>query len=178
MKLASYKSTRPGLQGIANRLIRWRLRGLHSHSEIVFQPWDGVDDLMPDGSAAPDANGALWCVSSVAAEKLPTWSQARAGRYGGVRFKRIALDPDRWDTVTVHADPRRAATRARLLEGEMYDWRGIAGFLSWLIPGSDRRWTCHEVAGLLMGIDQPQRLDPCSLQQVALWADAQHDAGR
>ncbi len=53
MLLASYKSTRPGWQGIANRLIRWRLRGVYSHSEIVFQPWDGVDDLMP--AAAPQA---------------------------------------------------------------------------------------------------------------------------
>ncbi len=58
MLLASYTSTRPGIQGIANRLIRWRLDGLTSHSEIVFTPFDGVDDLMPDGSAAPDADGA------------------------------------------------------------------------------------------------------------------------
>lgn len=176
MLLASYKSTRPGVQGVANRVIRWRLKGQYSHSEIVFQPWDGVDDLMPDGSAAPDQNGALWCVSSVAAETLPAWSQNRAGRTGGVRFKRINLSPDRWDTVQIHADPRRAAVRAKLLEGEMYDWQGVVGFVTWMIPGNDRRWTCHELAGLLMGIEQPQRLDPCSLHQVALWAHAQYDS--
>lgn len=171
MLLASYKSTRPGVQGIANRLIRWRLRGPYSHSEIVFEPDDGVDGLMPDGSCAPDANEALWCASSVAAERLPTWSARRAGCMGGVRFKRIRLDPDKWDTVPLHASPLRAAVRAGLIEGELYDWQGVAGFLAWVIPGSDLRWTCHEAAGLLMGIDQPHRLDPCSLHRVAVWAD-------
>lgn len=171
MKLASYRSTRPGLQGIANRLIRWRLRGPYSHSEIVFEPGDGVDGLMPDGSCAPDADGALWCVASVAAEHLPAWSARRSGRMGGVRFKRIALSPDRWDIVPLHTSPMRAAVRAGLIEGERYDWPAIAGFLSWLIPSSARSWTCHEACGLLMGIDQPERLDPCSLHRVAVWAD-------
>ena len=64
MLLASYKSTRPGLQGLANVLIRLRLGGIYSHCELVFQPGDGVDHLMPDGTTAPDENGALWCVSS------------------------------------------------------------------------------------------------------------------
>ena len=113
MLLASYKSTRPGIQGIANRIIRRRLRGQYSHSEIVFEPTDMVDALMPDGSAAP-IDGALWCVSSVAAEKLPPWSQTRAGRFGGVRFKRIALSPDRWDFVRLRGDARLAAVRARI----------------------------------------------------------------
>lgn len=69
MKLASYKATRPGLQGVANRLIRWRLRGPYSHNELVFEPGDGVAALMPDGTCAADARGALWCASSVAAEQ-------------------------------------------------------------------------------------------------------------
>ena len=46
MQLASYKSTRLGLQGIANRIIRLRLRGPYSHTEVVFEPGDGVDHLV------------------------------------------------------------------------------------------------------------------------------------
>jgi hypothetical protein len=177
MLLASYYSTRPGIQGIANRVIRWRLRGVYSHSEIVFQPWDGVDDLMPDGSAAPDNNGALWCVSSVAAETLPEWSTRRAGRTGGVRFKRIKLDPARWETARVHADARRAATLARQLEGDLYDWQGVAGFLAWLIHQKVDRWSCAELCAHLLGLRDPWRFDPCSLPLVVAWANEINDAG-
>ena len=172
MLLASYKSTRPGWQGVANRIIRWRLRGPYSHSEIVFEPTDLVEDLMPDGRA--DAiDGALWCVSSVAAEKLPPWSQTRAGRYGGVRFKRIKLSPDRWDFVRLRNDARLAAVRARMYEGALYDWQQVAGYLSWLIPDKSNRWSCAELCAQALGMDEPWRMDPCSLHRAAQWAGAQ-----
>lgn len=45
--------------GLGNVLIRLRLRGPYSHSEIVFEPGDGVDHLMPDGTCALDVTGAL-----------------------------------------------------------------------------------------------------------------------
>ena len=63
MKLASYKATRTGLQGLINRLIRWRFSGAYSHTEIVFEPGDGVAGWMPFGGCEPDADGALWCAS-------------------------------------------------------------------------------------------------------------------
>ena len=169
MLLASYKSTRPGIQGIANRVIRWRLKGQYSHSEIVFQPWDGVDDLMPDGSAAPDANGALWCVSSVAAERLPAWSQRRAGCTGGVRFKRITLSPERWDFVRLRGDARQAAVRAKSVEGDKYDWPGVAGFAWWPIRAVAVWWSCAELCAQMLGMAEPWRQDPCSLHRVAQW---------
>lgn len=163
MLLASYKSTRPGIQGIANRVIRWRLRGPYSHSEIVFEPTDMVDDLMPDGRA--DAvDGSLWCVSSVAAERLPS------GQYGGVRFKRIVLHPGRWEFVRLKADPRVAAARAKLVEGGRYDWQGVLGYLSWLIPHRNERWSCAELCAMLAGLPEPWRQDPCSLHRVAQWS--------
>jgi len=166
MLLASYKSTRPGLQGVANRVIRWRLRGQYSHSEIVFEPTDGVDDLMPDGRA-DEIDGSLWCVSSVAAERLPAWSDRRAGALGGVRFKRIALDPARWDLVQVQADALKAASLASLIKGAMYDWQQVAGYLSWLIPHKSDRWSCAEVCAYLMGMPDAWRFDPCSLHAAA-----------
>ena len=156
--------------GIANRVIRWRLRGPYSHSEIVFEPCDGVDDLTPDGSAAPDQDGALWRVSSVAAEALPAWSQNRAGRYGGVRFKRIALSPARWDFVRLRGDARMAAVRARMYEGAMYDWQQVAGYASWLIPDKVSRWSCAELCAQMIGMAEPWRMDPCSLHRVAQWS--------
>ncbi|UBQ43940.1 hypothetical protein [Comamonas thiooxydans] len=173
MLLASYKSTRPGLQGLFNRIIRLRLRGQYSHSEVVFEPGDGVGHLMPDASADPGHDGSLWCASSVAAEALPAFSQSRAGKTGGVRFKRVALDPSRWDLVKVNLDPVATAQWFRAHEGEMYDWQLILGFLSWVIPQKDQRWTCSEACAAALGIPEAEawRLDPCDiLATTAAWA--------
>lgn len=163
MLLASYKSTRPGLQGLANVLIRLRLGGIYSHCELVFQPGDGVDHLMPDGTTAPDDNGALWCVSSVAAERLPAHSPRRAGRVGGVRFKRITLDPARWHYIPVQRNALLAAAVARRLEGAPYDWQLIAGYVAWLIPHKASRFTCSELVAACLAHPDPHRFDPCVL---------------
>lgn len=173
MLLASYKSTRPGLQGLFNRIIRLRLRGQYSHSEVVFEPGDGVDHLMPDGSAAPGLDGSLWCASSVAAEALPEFSQRRAGKTGGVRFKRVVLDPSRWGLVKVNLDPVATAQWFKEHEGELYDWQLILGFISWAIPQKDQRWTCSEACAAALGIPETEawRLDPCDiLATTTAWA--------
>ena len=173
MLLASYKSTRPGLQGLFNRIIRLRLRGQYSHSEVVFEPGDGVGHLMPDGSARPGQDGSLWCASSVAAEALPEFSGRRAGKTGGVRFKRVVLDPSRWDLVKVNLDPMATAQWFKAHEGEMYDWQLILGFMSWVIPQKDQRWTCSEACAAALGIPETEawRLDPCDiLATTTAWA--------
>ena len=40
MKIAFYTATRPGLQGLYNRLTRWIDRGPYSHCELIFS--DGL----------------------------------------------------------------------------------------------------------------------------------------
>lgn len=174
MLLASYKFTRPGLQGIANRLIRLRLRGPYSHSEVVFEPGDGVDAWMPDGTCA-QINGELWCYSSVAAERLPLWSKRRLGAQGGCRFKRIRLDPARWDVVRYPADAYAAARMAFALEGSLYGWQLILGYLSWLIPAKSGRYTCSQIAAQLGGFADAWRFDCCVLHS-AVSAMAHNDA--
>jgi hypothetical protein len=164
MLLASYKSTRPGLQGLANRAIRLRLRGPYSHTEVVFEPHDQVGRLMPDGTTAPGADGGLWCASSVAAERLPAHSPRRAGRVGGVRFKRIVLDPGHWDLLPLPFDAVRAATWFHAHQGALYDWQLILGFLSWLIPGKAGRWTCSEASAEATDYPDSERFDPCNLR--------------
>lgn len=163
MLLASYTGTRPGLQGLANRIIRLRLRGRYSHTELVFQPGDGVDHLMPDGTTEPDSSGALWCVSSVAAERLPGHSPRRAGRMGGVRFKRIRLDPAHWHTVKVDRSPVLAAAHALTLQGDLYDWQLIAKFIAWFLPQKASRFTCSELVAACLAHPEPHRFDPCVL---------------
>lgn len=163
MKLASYIGTRPGIMGMGNILIRWRLRGIYSHSEIVFEPGDGVDNYMPDGTCEPDADGALWCVSSTGLERIPAWSHRRAGRMGGVRFKRIHMG-DKWTLDDTGRDPLRAARWALKNEGRLYDWQLIFGFLAWLIPHKASRVMCSEACAEMLGFDDAWRFDPCVLR--------------
>ncbi len=162
MKLASYHGTRAGLMGLGNWLIRLRLRGIYSHSEIVFEPGDGVDHLMPDGTCEPDAGGALWCVSSTGLERIPAWSHRRAGKRGGVRFKRIVLS-DKW-TLDAVSSPEHAAKWAVLNQGALYDWQLILGFLAWLIPHKTSRVMCSEACAEMLGFDDAWRFDPCVLR--------------
>lgn len=166
MKLASYKGTHAGLIGIGNVLIRLRLRGIYSHCETVFEPGDGVDHMMPDGTCEPDADGALWCVSSTGLETLPAWSTRRAGKRGGVRFKRIVLDPKKWDLRKSKGNPQKAARWATDNQGRLYDWQLIFGFLAWLIPQKKSRVICSEACGEMEGYDEAWRLDPCTLDVV------------
>lgn len=167
MQLASYKATRPGLQGLFNRLIRWRFSGIYSHSEVVFEPGDGVDALMPDGSCAADADGALWCASSVAMERLPAWSRYRAGKLGGVRFKRIVLEPAKWDVLAVGRSwAFDAAWYARNCEGHPYSWRLIAKLASWLVSFKvSTQTTCSQFCAAALGVPESDawRFDPCTL---------------
>lgn len=166
MLLASYTAIRPGIQGLANQLIRFRLRARESHTEVVFEPGDGADELMPDGTCQPDANGALWCASSVAWERLPTYSPRRAGRRGGVRFKRIALKPDHWHLQPYKRDPVKAARLFKRREGEAYSWRLILGFVGWLVNviwrPSRRKAVCSQIAAEAGGVDPEEswRFDP------------------
>lgn len=162
MKLASYKSTRTAWRGIGNVLVRWRLRGIYSHCEIVFEPGDQVDALMPDGTSAPQA-GALWCASATATDTMPAWSKRRAGHTGGVRFKRIDVTDGQWDLLPLPADPRKAALIMLAHEGALYDWQGIFGYLAWPIPHKASRYSCGEIAALSIGLADPWRFDPCVL---------------
>lgn len=163
MKLLSYKSTQKGLAGIANVLIRLRLRTQISHSEILFEPGDGVDHLMPDGTTEPDENGAYWCGSSSAGEKLPTWSTRRANKTGGVRFKRVVPNPFKWYIRSTNRDPLKAAETFKKYEGFMYDWQLIIGFIVWIIPDKRNRKMCSEICAEALGFEETWRIDPAIL---------------
>ena len=172
MKLAFYLGTRkPWYIGLGNVLIRLRLRSQISHCELVFEPGDGVDDLMPDGQAMPNALGELWCASASATDPLPEWSPRRAGRRGGVRFKRINVqDSAQWLLVDVPwADARAAALWFKKHQGALYDWQGVFGFIAWIVPDKAQRWTCHEACAAALGHPSPSRTDPAALCETLIW---------
>ena len=182
MKLASYVGTRDSIMGLGNRLIRLRLSGVRqalqtdntsiqdtlraSHSEIVFEPGDGVDHLMPDGTCQPNEKGELWCVSSVGLERIPSFSRRRAGKRGGVRFKRINVNSSAWELDDPCASAQSAAEWAAANQGRMYDWQLIFGFLVWFIPNKKSRVMCSESCAEMLGLRDAHRFDPCTLQAV------------
>jgi hypothetical protein len=172
MKLAFFVGKRPWYLG----LIRLRLRSRISHCELVFEPGDGVDALMPDGACAPDAQGALWCASSTARQSIPAWSARRPGCTGGVRFARIVLAGPDWITVGLpwasRADKERAALWFKQHQGALYDWQLIAGFVAWLIPGKANRWACHEACAQALDLAGGHRLEPAALCEIARWRAA------
>lgn len=167
MKIASYKGTRAFPFNIGNILIRLRLRGDYSHTELVFEPGDNVAEFMPDKSLEITSEG-FWSISAVALEKLPEYSKKRAGKVGGVRFKRINFDPSNWDIIEVpkSVSAQQVAKLANELEGDKYDWMLIGSFLAWFLRNESKRFTCNELIAYLLGIKEPWRLDPCSLHNV------------
>ena len=180
MKLASYVGTHSSLMGLGNRLIRLRLSGVKeffktnpskdqsilraSHSEIVFEPSDGVDHLMPDGTCQPNEKGELWCISSTGLEHIPSFSKRRPGKMGGVRFKRIDVQTDQWELDNLPFDTVKVAVWSNENQGRLYDWQLILGFLTWVVPNKKSRVMCSEACAEALGIPDSHRFDPCSLQ--------------
>ena len=187
MFVASYVGTRSGIMGLGNIFIRFRiceagqklkqafqleaipgqtsLRA--SHTELVFEPGDGVDDLMPDGTCEPDADGALWCLSSTGLEHVHPESKYRPGRLGGVRFKRINVHNSKWQHQKIRTSlARQAAQWGKNNSGRLYDWQLILSFLSWLIPQKNNRLMCNETVLTALGVRDPYRYDPCSSQPI------------
>ena len=182
MKLASYVGTRNGFMGLANRLIRLRLSGLKealktdksliqavlrsSHSEIVFEPGDGVDNFMPDGTCNPNEKGELWCASSTGFDIIPSSSIYRAGKCGGVRFKRINVNTHKWELTEAKVGAFFAAIWAVKNQGMLYDWQLVFSFLNWLVPQNKSRVMCSEACAEMLGFIDAHRYDPCTLQSA------------
>lgn len=169
MLFASYIATKSGWSGIINRLIRWRFGGSFtrdgqsSHCEVVFEPGDGVDALMPDGSCAADADGALWCATSDPTDIVPMWAPTRQGKMGGVRFKRIVLDPSKWDLQPYPRDAQQVAKWFRVTEGKAYDWGLVLGYIFWsfvFFINKNTRWCCSSAAAAAGGFERPDFYHP------------------
>lgn len=163
MKLATYKAIHSGIGGITNRLIRFRLSSIYSHSELVFEPKDVVDGYLPDKNPYPDKYGAVWCASSTMLDRMPDWSIRRQGELGGVRFKRIYLEPDKWDFIDLDQDPVKVIQIMKANEGYKYDWLLVMNFLVWLVPDSSTRLICSEACAKALGYEEPWRFDPAAL---------------
>lgn len=136
----------------------------------MFEPGDGVDHLMPDGTTEPDEDGAYWCASSTAAERMPKWSTKRAGKIGGVRFKRIVIEPEKWIIRDTHRSAEKAACTFILCQGQKYDWKLIFNFIAWFIlvftKDRENRKVCSEICAKALGFEESWRIDPPTLDRI------------
>lgn len=163
MKLIGYKGTSKGLAGLVDILIRFRLKGKHSHTEILFEPGDGVGHLVPDGILEP-IDGKYWCGSSSGMDRIPFYSSKRPNKLGGVRFKRIAIDQNKWDVIDVSdRDAVKAAVVFVNREGSHYDYRLILSYLSFFVKEKEDQLVCSEICALALGLKESWRYDPCLL---------------
>lgn len=169
MKVISFIGPATGFFGIADTLIRKRLNGIYSHCEVVYEPGDGVDDLMPDGTTEP-INGMYWAASSNSFEKMPEWSKLRAGKMGGMRFKRINPFNGNWDVVCLpkSIDARKGAIWAKDNEGRAYNWNLMIGYIAWFIPDNKNRLLCSQAVAAQLGVQEPWRFDPCNVRALAI----------
>lgn len=165
MKLISYTSTRPGIAGVGSLAVRLGTNSKYSHTEIVFEEGDGVDDLMPDGTTKA-IDGALWCASSTTLDTIPIYSKVRAGRKGGVRFKRIVINPEHWmvQDITGFFDADAVALWFAKNQGMAYDYRGIAGYVgavaNLIFHHSDGKMSCTEACATALGFKESWRFHP------------------
>lgn len=140
MQIAFYKGTRPGFQGIFNRLVRWWTNGPYSHCEMVIK-------TLPCGLSL--------CASSSFID-------------GGVRFKYIRLHPDNWDLIKINANPVEVAKWFELRKGAGYDTLGLFRFIGQRGDGHKDKYLCSESCGGSLGIVEPWRLDPNTLAAILL----------
>jgi hypothetical protein len=165
MYLASYRCPphRPQPGQLLDWLLRWAFHVLvcvgtlsrYSHSELVF--------------GEPDHRGESLCATS-------------SGRDGGVRFKRIKLDPARWtvDPLTSLHPYTEARAYSWFVDhkGEPYDHQGLAAVwlftvapfmrVVWRLIQARRRWFCSESAAAALGLWRPWTRSPGALRRWAV----------
>lgn len=86
---------------------------------------------------------------------------------GGVRFKQIAYDNDRWDFIDLNKNLEHFVRDwFDNHAGEKYDVLNLFGFIWRRKDGSRKKWTCSEACAAAWGLEEPWRYDPNSLYYI------------
>ena len=107
MKAAFYKGTRPGLQGIYSRGVRWVGRGPHSHVELVFGDGISASSSYIDGGVRfkrIDYEPTRWDIIDIDGDEASarTWFETHEGQAydmigtGHFVIGPIPQNPNRW----------------------------------------------------------------------------------
>ncbi len=136
MKIAFYKSTKKGIDGVYNRGVRWIEDGKYSHCELIM------------------SNGL---------------SASSSFMDGGVRFKHIEYDLDKWDIFDIPwADERRALAYFTQRIGRPYNLRGNIHFVFGFIRGDSFGEFCSEACAGALGLHNPWQVAPNALANIVI----------
>lgn len=145
--LASYKRKAGGFAGLVGWCIRAITRSAYSHSELLI---------------GNPALGPVHCVTS-------------SGMDGGVRCKRMQINPAHWDVLPMPWVSESAAWGFMLdNKGAKYDFWGVGRFvLPPLFAQHPTRWFCSEAVAHIAGFAEPWRFSPADLHIVVQAAQTQ-----
>lgn len=145
-RLAFFKGTHAGMNGIYNRLVRARGRGLYSHVEMCFS--DGVC------ASASYMDGGVRFKTMTLADDDPDWDFINLP---------VELEAAGRDWFTAH-------------EGRAYDFWGNIALVIGFVGDSPDNWFCSEAVAAALGIEESWRLEPNALYVVVkrLVSDSVH----
>ena len=78
-----------------------------------------------------------------------------------IHFKKIHLDPYKWDIIFVDVDERRVRDWFDARAGLKYDLFGAMGLVLRVFGGSRNRYFCSEALMASLGYRDSWRYDPC-----------------
>jgi hydroxymethylpyrimidine pyrophosphatase-like HAD family hydrolase len=88
---------------------------------------------------------------------------------GGVRFKTIVYNPDKWDFIDLPDELEEAArTWFKENEGKKYDLLGNAHFIFGFIAADQNKYFCSEAIASSLGITDAWRFEPNVLAAVLI----------
>lgn len=96
------------------------------------------------------------------------YSASASSRDGGIRFKKIKYNPERWDFVEVDCPEQEVQLWFTLRAGEKYDYIGLLGFLWRPISGRDKLWFCSEAIAASLGYKDSWRYCPNTLYSTLI----------
>lgn len=133
MRAAFYRATRPGVQGVYSRAVRFIDRGPYSHCELVFS------DGMSGSASFIDGGVRLKCINydSIHWDVVDLPADASAERYARSWFEANA--------------------------GAPYDLMGNVRFLLPWLADSDKGWFCSEAMAAALRLKEPWRFGPNGL---------------
>lgn len=140
MYLAFYRSVHDHSR-FMDRLISRATNSVYSHVELVY-------DMAIDYHCGR-------CISS-------------SPRDGGVRYKHITFNRNRWDFVPIEIEQTEEELHKfmSIHGGKKYDWLGALGVVVPWVRGSEHRWFCSEIVAEFLGLHNPSSLSPGDLYSI------------
>ncbi len=89
-------------------------------------------------------------------------------RDGGVRMKKLELNPQNWDLIPIQTlDKARLKTIFNQTQGMAYDYWGAVGIMFPFIKQKRSKWFCSEWCANVMGLPNPSKYSP---EKLFEWA--------